>query len=87
MTGLCGELCNLTGEVHPGDLLHSLDNVKSQLASVVFCRNTGAVIEFPIDVSINGFPHFSNFLCKDIMHVKNVVNRNYILLMIEQLYH
>ena len=45
------------------DLFHSLDNLKSQLASVAFCRNTGvynawnrAVIEWPVVVSINGFP-------------------------------
>ena len=44
------------------DLFHSLDNLKSQLASVAFCRNTGvynvrngAVIELPVVVSINGF--------------------------------
>ena len=45
------------------DLFHSLDNLKSRLASVAFCRNTGvynarngAVIEFSVVVSINGFP-------------------------------
>ena len=45
------------------DLFHSLDNLKSPLASVAFCRNTGvynvrngAVAELPVDVSINGFP-------------------------------
>ena len=45
------------------DLFHSLDNLKGQLASVAFCRNTGvynvwsgAVIELPVDVFINGFP-------------------------------
>ena len=42
------------------DLFHSLDNMKSQLASVAFCRNTGvynvqngAVVEFPVVISIN----------------------------------
>ena len=46
------------------DLFHSLDNLKSQLASVAICRNTGvynvrngAVIELLVVVSINGFPH------------------------------
>ena len=45
------------------DLFHSLNNLKSQLASVDFCRNTGVynvgngvVIEFPVVISINGFP-------------------------------
>ena len=45
------------------DLFDSLDNLKSQLASVAFSRNTGvynvqngAMIELPVDVSINGFP-------------------------------
>ena len=44
------------------DLFHSLDNLKSQLASVALCMNkrvynvrNGAVIELPVDVSINGF--------------------------------
>ena len=44
------------------DLFHSLDNLKSQLVSVAFCRNTGvynvrngAVIELPVDVLIKGF--------------------------------
>ena len=45
------------------DLFQSLENLKSQLASVAFCRNTGVynvrsgdVIELPVDVSINVFP-------------------------------
>ena len=45
------------------DLFHSLDNLNSLLASVVFLMNTGvynvrngAVIELPVVVSINGFP-------------------------------
>ena len=44
------------------DLFHSLDNLKSPLAAVAFCRNTrvynvrfGAVIELLVVVSINGF--------------------------------
>ena len=44
------------------DLFHSLNNLKSQLASVAFYRNkgvyyvrNGAVIELPVVVSINGF--------------------------------
>ena len=44
------------------DLLHRLDNLKSQLASVAFCRNTGVynvrngvVIELPVVISMNGF--------------------------------
>ena len=42
---------------------HSLDNLKNQLGSIAFCRNTevcnirnGAVIELPVVVSINGVP-------------------------------
>ena len=43
---------------------HSLDNLKNQYASIVFCRNSavcndrnGAVIiELPVVVSIKGFP-------------------------------
>ena len=63
MTDQLGEPCNSTDEVHLVDLFHSLDNLKSQLASVAFCRNTrvynvqsGAVIDLPVDISINGFP-------------------------------
>ena len=54
-----GEPCNRTGEVHPVDAFHSLDN----FASVAFCRNSGvynvrngAVIELSFVVSIIGFP-------------------------------
>ena len=50
-------------KVHPVDPFHSLDNLKNQLASITFCRNSEvynvwnrAVIEVPIVVSINGFP-------------------------------
>ena len=46
-----GEPCDLTGEVHPVDPFHSLDNLKIT-ASIAFCRNSvvynvrnGAVIE------------------------------------------
>ena len=45
------------------DLFHILHNLKIQLGSVAFCRNTRVcniqnrdVIELPIDVLINGFP-------------------------------
>ena len=45
------------------DQFHSLDNLKNKFASVAFCRNSeaynvrnGAVIEFPVVVSIGGFP-------------------------------
>ena len=54
-----GEPCNRTGEVHPVDLFHSLDNLKNHLASVTFCSNSGdynvqngAVIELSFVVSI-----------------------------------
>ena len=30
-----------TGEVHPVDLFHSLENLKNHFASVTFCRNSG----------------------------------------------
>ena len=58
-----GEPCNRTGEVHPVDPFHSLDNLKNHIASITFCRNSavynvrnGAVIELSIVVSIKGFP-------------------------------
>ena len=48
-----GEPCNPTGEVHPVDPFHSLDNLKNHFASIAFCRNSvvynvrnGAVIEW-----------------------------------------
>ena len=63
MTDHWGEPCNRTGEVHPVDLFHTLDNLKNQFASIAFCWNSevynvrnGAVIELPVVVSINGFP-------------------------------
>ena len=63
MTDHSGEPCNLTGEVHPRDPFHSLDNLKDQLASIAFYRNSevfnlrnGTVIELPVVVSITGFP-------------------------------
>ena len=55
-----GEPCNRTGEVHPVDPFHSLDNLKNQF---VFCRNSavynvrnGAVIKLPVVVYLKGFP-------------------------------
>ena len=58
-----GEPCNRTGEVHPMDPFHSLDNLKNHFASIVFCRNSvvynvrkGAVIELSVVVSVKGFP-------------------------------
>ena len=32
-----GEPCNRTGEVHPVDPIHSLDNLKNHFASIAFC--------------------------------------------------
>ena len=64
MTDHWGEPCNRTGEVHPVDPFHSLDNLKNHFASIVFfgknsavynVRN-GAVIELSFVVSIKGFP-------------------------------
>ena len=50
-----GDLCNRTGEVHPVDPFHSLDNLKNHFASIAFCRNSSvynvrnrAVIEFSL---------------------------------------
>ena len=58
-----GELCNRTGEVHPVDPFHSMDNLKNHFASIAFCKNSagynvrnGAVIELSFVVSIKGFP-------------------------------
>ena len=58
-----GEPCNRTGEIHPVDPFHSLDNLKNHFASVAFCRNSGvynvqngAVIELSFVVSVKGFP-------------------------------
>ena len=58
-----GDPCNQTGEVHPVDTFHSLDNLKNHFASIAFCRNSvvcnlrnGAVIELSIVVSIIWFP-------------------------------
>ena len=58
-----GEPCNKTGEVHPVDPFHSLDNLNNHFASIAFCRNSvvynvrnGAVIELSFVVSIRGFP-------------------------------
>ena len=58
-----GELCNRTGEVHPVDPFHNLDNLKNLFASVAFCWNSGvynvqnvAVIELFFVVSVIGFP-------------------------------
>ena len=63
MTDHWGEPCNRTGEVHPVDPFHSLDNLKNHFASVAFCRNSGvynvqngAVIELYFVVSVKGFP-------------------------------
>ena len=46
------------------DSFYGLDNLKNQLASVDFCRNTevcnvwnGAMMRIAVTVSINGFPH------------------------------
>ena len=36
-----GDPCNRTGEVHPVDAFHSLDNLKNHFGSVAFCRNSG----------------------------------------------
>ena len=59
-----GEPCNRTGEVHPEDPFHSLDNLKNHFPSNAFCRNSvvcnvqkGAVIELSFVVSIRGFPY------------------------------
>ena len=64
MTDHWGEPCNRTGEVHPVDPFHSLDNLKNHFASVAFCRNSGAynvqngaVIELSFVVSGKGSPH------------------------------
>ena len=58
-----GEPCNRTGEVHPVDPFHRLDNLKNHFASVTFCRNSGvynfqngAVIELSFVVSVKGSP-------------------------------
>ena len=58
------EPCNRTGEVHPLDPFHTLDNLKNQFVSIAFCKNSavytvrnGAVIGLPVVVSIKGFPH------------------------------
>ena len=57
------ELCNRTGEVHPVDQFHSLDNLKNHFASVTFCRNSGvynvqngAVIELSFVISVKESP-------------------------------
>ena len=58
-----GEPCNRTGEVHPVDPFHSLDNLMNHFASIAFCRNSavynvrnGAVVELSFVVSIKEFP-------------------------------
>ena len=58
-----GEPRNRTGEVHPVDPFHSLDNLKNPFASIAFCTNSaghnvrnGAVKELSFVVSIKGFP-------------------------------
>ena len=58
-----GELCNRTGEVHPVDPFHSLDNLRNHFASIAFSMNSavytvqnGAMIELSFVVSIKGFP-------------------------------
>ena len=58
-----GERCSWTGEEHPTDPFHSLDNLKSQSASVSFYRSSkaysgrsGAVTEWPVVVSSDIFP-------------------------------
>ena len=55
------EPCNRTGEEHPVDPFHSLDNMKNHFATIAFCRNSvvykvrnGAVIELSFVVSIRG---------------------------------
>ena len=48
------ETCNRTGEVHPVDPFHSLDNLKNHFPSIFFF--VGAVIELSFVVSIKGFP-------------------------------
>ena len=60
-----GERYNGTGEEHPADPLHSLDNLKSQSASVAFYRSSkaysgwsGAVTEWPVVVSSDRFPRY-----------------------------
>ena len=40
MTDHWGEPCNRTGEVHPVDLFHSLDNLKNNFASIAFSKNS-----------------------------------------------
>ena len=59
-----GEPCNRTGEVHPVDTFHSLDNLKNHFDSIVFCMNSaahnvrnGALIELSVVASIKGFTH------------------------------
>ena len=47
------EPCNRTGEVHPVDTFHSLDNLKNHFTSIAFF--VGAVIELSFVVSIKGF--------------------------------
>ena len=56
------EPCNRTGEVHPVDPFHRLDNLKNHFAPIAFYRNSavynvrnGAVIELSFVVSIKGF--------------------------------
>ena len=58
---LTGAPCNRIDEVHSVDPFHSLDNWKSQFASIYFDRNSevhnvrnGAVIELSVLVSIKG---------------------------------
>ena len=63
MTDHWGEPCNRTGEVHPVDPFHSLDNLKNHFASVAFYRNSAVyndrnrvMIELSFVVSIKRLP-------------------------------
>ena len=47
-----GEPCNRTGEVHPVDLFHILNNLKNQFASIAFCRNS-AVYNYATQSTVN----------------------------------
>ena len=49
VTDHSGEPCNRTGEVHPVDPFHSLDNFKNHFASIVFCRNSAVYNERSCD--------------------------------------
>ena len=40
VTNHWGERCNRTGEVHPVDPFHSLDNLKNHFVSIAFYRNS-----------------------------------------------